>query len=500
MRRFIVLMFPLAVVLGECRTALAAESRQDVKPQCSHYAVEFCCKLLGVPLIMRDILELLPPKAEGASLWEQKVILEKIGLRAEGYELGPEELLSGPFPMIVHTHSDHFLVVEHADKNGVSTLEGRARRVVRPYEDFLEMWDGKALIVQRPEKQRPLPAFIKRPRGQACLQFEKRFIDAGDVARNGESVNFEFPFHNLGTGDLEIRKVHTTCSCTMVPEIPEKPVPPGGKGKIVVKYDAGNRRGGFGYLVYVESNDPTFPVISLNIAGNTHQRLHIKPGTLEFLNVVAGEKVTSRCFVRYTGDAPVRLSSPMTDVNGLTVTCKPILPEELRVTVSDPNSRVLQQHLYVLDVQVDTGALGGEGTTGTLRFQTNLAKYPKIEIPVTVKVVPPVVARPSLIYLGDVWVGKPISAEVSLVSMNGQAFRIKSVDMGDTGLQCTFDQGCTTCARMEFKGTVNPENNLGGRVIPVSVLNPESTESHEIHLPISAFPKTDSLLVAEKGR
>jgi|TARA_B110000305_G_C19442209_1_gene642577 hypothetical protein len=83
------------------------------------------------------------------------------------------------------------------------------------------------------------------------FKFEHETIDYGkiDKGSNGERV---FLFTNVGTSPLIIENVKGSCGCT-VPTKPDKPILPGDKGEIKVKYDT-NRIGGFSKTVTIVSN------------------------------------------------------------------------------------------------------------------------------------------------------------------------------------------------------------------------------------------------------
>ena len=83
------------------------------------------------------------------------------------------------------------------------------------------------------------------------FKFEHETIDYGKIEKgsNGERV---FVFTNVGTSPLIIETVKGSCGCT-VPTKPDKPILPGDKGEIKVKYDT-TRVGGFSKTVTIVSN------------------------------------------------------------------------------------------------------------------------------------------------------------------------------------------------------------------------------------------------------
>ena len=85
----------------------------------------------------------------------------------------------------------------------------------------------------------------------AGMVFENEVIDYGTIPHNADGQR-EFVFTNTGNKPLVIESTQGSCGCT-VPSKPEKPIQPGEKGKIGVKY-ATDRVGPFTKTVTVTSN------------------------------------------------------------------------------------------------------------------------------------------------------------------------------------------------------------------------------------------------------
>src|SRR5689334_8088182 len=85
----------------------------------------------------------------------------------------------------------------------------------------------------------------------AAIQFESETIDYGTIAHNADGKR-EFVFTNTGNQPLIISNAQGSCGCT-VPTKPEKPIMPGEKGVIGVKY-ATDRVGQFTKTVTLTLN------------------------------------------------------------------------------------------------------------------------------------------------------------------------------------------------------------------------------------------------------
>ena len=98
----------------------------------------------------------------------------------------------------------------------------------------------------------PLPSF----------SFEKTEHDFGQI-KDGDVVTHTFKFTNTGEAPLIIQDAKATCGCT-VPSYPRQPIPVGGTGEIVVKFDSSNKPGVQNKTVTLTAN--TYPSVNkLNI-------------------------------------------------------------------------------------------------------------------------------------------------------------------------------------------------------------------------------------------
>lgn len=80
-------------------------------------------------------------------------------------------------------------------------------------------------------------------------------------------VSHTFPFYNSGDS---LSRVVTSCGCTA--SLPSgKEIPPGEKGWIKVEFNVGIRLGETAEEVYVHSNDPEEPVVTLRLVGKVRQ-------------------------------------------------------------------------------------------------------------------------------------------------------------------------------------------------------------------------------------
>lgn len=86
----------------------------------------------------------------------------------------------------------------------------------------------------------------------ASFQWETTLHNFGTI-KQGEVVNYTFKFTNNGTEDLKIQSTSASCGCT-VPQSPKEPIPPGGTGEIVVRFDSKNKTGQQSPVITVVAN------------------------------------------------------------------------------------------------------------------------------------------------------------------------------------------------------------------------------------------------------
>ena len=84
-----------------------------------------------------------------------------------------------------------------------------------------------------------------------AFPFAPATIDYGTVAKKSAGTRI-FTFKNIGTAPIVIKRIQSTCGCT-VPEKPEAPIMPGAKGTIKVSYDT-NKLGRFNKQILIFSN------------------------------------------------------------------------------------------------------------------------------------------------------------------------------------------------------------------------------------------------------
>ena len=99
----------------------------------------------------------------------------------------------------------------------------------------------------------------------SALKFESATYDYGHIAEDGGSVLCRFEAENLGEATIEIVSVIATCGCTSM-SYDRRPIAPGERFSLQVRFDPMNRPGRIDKQVYVETSDSEDAIV-LHLTG-----------------------------------------------------------------------------------------------------------------------------------------------------------------------------------------------------------------------------------------
>ncbi len=103
-----------------------------------------------------------------------------------------------------------------------------------------------------------------QPDNKAEFKFDKETHDFGQIPQ-GTPVSAQFTFTNVGSEQLIISSIESSCDCIMA-KFTREPVLKGEKGIITITYDAAKVQAGFTQAVRIKSNART-PVKVLYVKG-----------------------------------------------------------------------------------------------------------------------------------------------------------------------------------------------------------------------------------------
>ncbi len=86
------------------------------------------------------------------------------------------------------------------------------------------------------------------------IEFEERVYSFGSIREENGKVTHRFYFRNKGSKPVTISNIHSACGC-IGKLVSSKPVPPGGKGEILISFDPAYQEGFFSKEIVVLSNN-----------------------------------------------------------------------------------------------------------------------------------------------------------------------------------------------------------------------------------------------------
>jgi hypothetical protein len=129
--------------------------------------------------------------------------------------------------------------------------------------------------LKKVEKITPTP---EKPKKTPKIQLEKTVHNFGKMGP-GKSKKCNFVFKNVGEGELIIKKIQSTCGCT-VPQLKKKKYAPGESGTIKVTFRAPTHEGSTTKHLYVLSNDPKKPKYQFSVKATVEVKVTFTPRRL----------------------------------------------------------------------------------------------------------------------------------------------------------------------------------------------------------------------------
>jgi hypothetical protein len=402
------------------------------EPQCAHWSILRCCQLLGAPVTLKTLLELLPYQEEGHSMFQMTEVLHKIGFETEGRRENLFSLANGTFPCIAHltnSNSGHFIVVSGIDDDYVHVFDGNGHRTARERKNFDSQWNGEILRVKKPANSVRFPAFLPPAAPNTPqIQFDHLIVDLGTVPSVGEPVQFEFPFRNTGTADLEIADVRPECSC-IKKEISSSKIAPEKTGSIKLSYHVQPDNGTFLHDILVTTNDPQLSGVLLNASGWSGAAVTIHPPTLAISGMMPHQEKRVHHVIRYSGESgDFRVRVAEKTLNNIELLDSTVLPFTAELWKKFFPATPLKEErelskLHLLEFVLRSEANIGDMADGKIVLETNVKGYEKIALNLRAVIIPPVKAYPEIVVLND----SQNSETITLVTQSDDSFRILDI-------------------------------------------------------------------------
>lgn len=188
--------------------------------------------------------------------------------------------------------------------------------------------------------------------------------DFGELP-NTRKVEHQFIVQNNGTEPLEVKKIRSTCGCT-VARAPDEVILPGEEGYVTATFNLVGREGPQEKKVTIYSNDPESPKVDLIFRGIALQTLRARPQMLVLGRIPPKSEMRTRNLAVTSPDA-----FAITDINvdGEGIRVKP----EFQLGETSTN--------FTFIVTIDPSDWDGE-VRHTITLHTTSVEHPKVEVPV----------------------------------------------------------------------------------------------------------------------
>jgi len=143
------------------------------------------------------------------------------------------------------------------------------------------------------------------------LTFDEQTFDF-DKMYQEDTLTHEFKFRNTGNAPLIIEKIIITCGCAAALP-PQRETAPGATSTIKVTFRAGRMRDKVTKHLYVDSNDPVEPRVTLTFTGVIKREVDIIPSGVFLASVKVGETIERDLLIRPVDVKTFHLSDVTTD-------------------------------------------------------------------------------------------------------------------------------------------------------------------------------------------
>ncbi len=294
-----------------------------------------------------------------------------------------------------------------------------------------------------------------------------------------ESAEHAFEVKNVGQAPLRIKRVRSTCGCTVVKAKPVT-LEPGQTTKIKVRFVARGQKSKTVKSVYVESDDPAKPRLALTLKADVRQTITTDPAMIHFKRLDRTQPTTLNVTLTNHLDQPMSLSNPASTSPQVSVKITEIekgKTARVALTAKPPFS--------------------GDTLHGRVSLKTGLKPLPTYTMSFFGRLPPPVEIQPSpSVQLGTLSQGQPFSKPVTLRSTDGKPFKITRIASDNWRIMPSIRQ-VTPGLEYEVLVIARPPFEWGRNVAQINI-DVHATTTHSLRMqvfgelpqPIVAGPAT----------
>ncbi len=202
-------------------------------------------------------------------------------------------------------------------------------------------------------------------------------VDLG-VVPAGARTSLEFALENGGGGLLELKRVETSCDCTLVDF--DRSIPPGKVGFVRVSLDSAELQGPVTKGVVVHTNDPLRSTVVLTLRAIVLPGIELLPQPVIFMRTRAGEPEVGRLLVRQAATTDGTLA-----IHDLRASSDALVLSADRLEGPRPRGGGLPEGRpgdWIIEVRFREGLAVPRTLRESVRFRTGLPVHPEVRVEV----------------------------------------------------------------------------------------------------------------------
>ncbi len=239
----------------------------------SHY-----CKLLKVETDIQELKRLSDfDPAQGTTMkgLSKAAIAKGIPLTSVETSLDSLKRNLVSLPAITHVDTNHFLIFESADRDGVKVVDPFYKYY--PYLTWAEIskiWNGELLVFDKIDGQQAIPM-------QVPLIYADEPVFNFGRAFGGSEVQHTFAVKNIGQKPLNILDITETCACTAT-VLSQNEILPGEIGTVLATMKIYPGNGMMQEYIYLHTDDPIQNTLTFTLTGQAFTPLKTLPELVAF--------------------------------------------------------------------------------------------------------------------------------------------------------------------------------------------------------------------------
>jgi len=295
----------LYLLCGLLTLSRQIEAKEDML--CGPRSLQIAAGRIGVWMDFDSLVQRCNPSTQGTTMLELTRAASYYGIDCKGRRLSWSKLYSLDTAVVLLLNENHFVAVDPREKK----FDHNGKPQVRVYDSLLPPdWIGEieyghtkavGLVLQR-----------KKTRGETkehpLLLFNEVVYDDG-VVNGKDAASHNFVFRNTGSAVLSGLETKKDCRCSSA-TLSKTVLQPGECGVLRVVASLKGLRGGFQkFRVLVKSGDPGAGVSIVQLQCWAKKEAEIRPGSLNFGEIVMGESRTRTATVSYYCEMPYVLKN-----------------------------------------------------------------------------------------------------------------------------------------------------------------------------------------------